>query len=104
MEVERFGQAERIPVGCHIKVRNLACCVHARICSARTLDALVALFQHAQGGFDAALDRSVVYLALPTDKRFAVVFDFECVSGHLCAIAGVCMFAKSMKRVRATLH
>lgn len=104
MIIQRFGQAERVPVGCHVKVGHLACCVNTCVCATRTLDALMAFFQPAQGGFDAALNRSVVYLALPADKWFAVVFDFERVSGHLVAIARLKGFAKSMKCARVTLH
>ena len=71
--------------------------MNASIRTPRTLDAGVIWLQSAQGGFDTALDRGEVYLALPADKGFAVVFNFKRVSGHLDAIARVHVFAKSMK-------
>ena len=102
--VEGFGQAEGVPIGGHVKVGDLACGVNTCVGAPRTLDTLVFFFQYTQGGFDAALDRGEVCLALPADKRFAVVFDFERVSGHLFAIPCVPVFAKSMKLGCATLH
>lgn len=87
MEIQRLGQAERLPILGEISMGHLRRGMNAGIGAPRRRDRMIALFQPRQSRLNRALHGGVIGLPLPSCEGRAVVFDFESISGHIPVLA-----------------
>lgn len=82
MIVQRPRQFERIPILGQIAMGNLPKPMNARIGAPGGGDRVITRFQPPQRRLNRPLNRGLVFLALPSGERRAVVFNFQSVSRH----------------------
>ena len=87
MEIQRLGQAERIPVLAQIGMGDLRGGMNPGIGASRGRDRMCPGFEPRQRGLDRALHGRLVRLALPASERSPVIFDLERISRHQGRIA-----------------
>ena len=68
-------------------MRHLPPRMYPRICATRCANRVAAGFEFCQRRLDLALHADVRLLPLPANKGRAVVFNFECISGHGVALS-----------------
>ena len=82
MLVQRLGEPEWIPVLFHVALRHLTRGVDASIGAPGGGNRVIARLKSGQRRLDRALNRGLVFLALPPGKGGAVIFDFESIARH----------------------
>ena len=88
VEIQRLGQAERVPIARQIAVCHLTKGMDPRVSPARCGNRVWAWFQLCQCRLNCALNGGLVALPLPARKRGTVVFYFQGIARHGASASG----------------